>query len=79
MEVKYFEQGVGMPIEEFLDIITRGFYYIDQKHKEIYWHGNDSVYIGNRWSNKMVVVYPLWHAGDIEVKDGHYWDWKKEG
>ena len=79
MEIKYFEEHIGVPVEEFLDVITRGFYYIDQKCKEIYWHGNDSIYVGNGWSNKMVIVYPLWQAGDKEVKDGHYWDWKKEG
>ena len=81
MNLKRFEDGIGIPIEEFLEIITNGFYYIDFKDKSVYFLRSQCVFVGNGYcphSNSMVRVYPLFSADDKEVKDGHYWDWKKE-
>ena len=87
MKVERFEQGTGVPIEEFLDIITNGFYYIGEctfggkTKKEVYWMGNQSVFIGNGYcphSNNIVEVLPLFKADDEKVEDGHYWDWKNK-
>lgn len=80
MEVKDFENGIGIPIEEFLDIITNGFYYIETDkngRKEIYWLGNRCVFIGNGYcphSNNMVKTNFLYKKNS----DAHYWDWLEE-
>lgn len=82
MKLERFEQGIGMPIEEFIDIITSGFYYINFKKKEIFWYGNRAVYVGNGYdphTSNMLVTSHLYEANEgTKVEDGHYWDWKKK-
>ncbi len=81
MKLDYFVKGVGIPIEEFLDIITKGFSYIDFERKDIYYLPHQCVFVGNGYcphSCSMVKTYPLTEANDKVVNDGHYWDWKGE-
>lgn len=80
MDIKRFEEGVGIPIEEFLDIITHGFYFI--KDKEIYWCGERAIFIGNGYcphSNNMIVTYPCRGCKDVNVfENAHFFSWDKE-
>lgn len=90
MTVERFEKGIGMPIEDFIKIITEGFYYISThkrkdkngEYKEIYYQSN-AIYVGNGFcphSNDMVVTHPYNEYDDAEetLKEIHYWGWKKK-
>ena len=79
-KIERFEKGLGISIDKFIKIITKGFYY--KKGKEIYWQSN-AVFIGNGYcphSNSMVATH--YYVNDIEKsnnheEDYHFWDWKE--
>lgn len=82
--IQRFENGIGVSVKTFIKIVTDGFYYIDNKRKEIYWC-NNAVFIGNGFSphsNNMVRTHFLDGKTDYRnnkiLKDQHYWDWAKE-
>ena len=59
--IQRFENGIGVSVKTFIKIVTDGFYYIDNKRKEIYWC-NNAVSIGNGFSphsNNMVRTHFL--------------------
>lgn len=79
---EYFEKGLGMPLETFMNIITEGFYY--KSGKDIYYQRN-AIFIGNGYcphSNSMVTTHYLASDYDSEtqtkLKDQHYWDWARK-
>lgn len=80
MSIERFEKGLGVDIETFIEIITDGFYYI--KDNDIYWCGNNAIYIGNGYSNSMVKTHhTIFDINKVTThkEDCHYWDWKKKG
>ena len=78
-KIERFEKGVGVGIDTFLDIITKGFYY--KEGKEIYYMSN-AIFIGNGYcphSNSMVQTRFMVRDNakrSRNEEDCHYWDWK---
>lgn len=81
-DITRFEEGLGISIEKFIKIITNGFYYRDGK--EIYWLGNQAIFVGNGYSphsNNMVRTHYEIRDDNKSAnneEDCHYWDWKNK-
>lgn len=82
LSVERFEKGLGVSMETFIQIITEGFYY--KQDKNIYYK-NNAIFIGNGYSphsNHMVGTHFLNADYDPDtgknLTDQHYWDWCKK-
>ena len=80
IKLEHFKEHFGVTIEDFIEIITHGFYY--KGEKGIY-YCNNAIFVGNGYSphsNSMVRTHYLINDADKAAnnnEDCHYWDWKK--
>lgn len=81
IEPANFKKHFGVTIEDFIEILTHGFYY--KSKKDIY-YCNNAIFVGNGYSphsNSMVRTHYWIKDADNAAngkEDCHYWDWKKD-